>query len=186
MYVNNIVAGGINPRISGDDGARRLQKVHPAIDLGADCGWLIGPRKCWPSATAEAASALTRTYQPASVLPAVRRQVPYQFLGQRQIYTDSHRHPPWAHGLAERVWIQQARRGRSHHEQVEAGDRRRVARACGQAPSDRGGGRRARVQPHARAGTPKLRPDSVNPNGIGINAPASLIHAPCYRARQPS
>ncbi len=54
MYVNNIVAGGINPRISGDDGTRRLQKVHPAIDLGADCGWLIGPRKCWPSATAEA------------------------------------------------------------------------------------------------------------------------------------
>ena len=41
----------------------------------------------------EAASALTGTYQPASVLPAVRRQVPCQFLGQRQICADLDRHP---------------------------------------------------------------------------------------------
>jgi len=41
----------------------------------------------------EAALALTGTYQPASVLPAVQRQVPCQFLGQRQIYADLDRHP---------------------------------------------------------------------------------------------
>ncbi len=31
---------------------------------------------------------------------------------------------------------------------------------------------------------PKLCPDSVTPNGIGIIAPASLIHAPRYRSRE--
>jgi len=36
-----------------------------------------------------------------------------------------------AHGMAEHVWIQRAGSGRSHHEPVEAGDRRRVARAYG-------------------------------------------------------
>ena len=36
-----------------------------------------------------------------------------------------------AHEVAERVWIQQARPGRSHHEQMETGDRRRLARAYG-------------------------------------------------------
>ena len=41
----------------------------------------------------EAALALTGTYQPASVPPAVRRQVPCQVLGQRQIYADLDRHP---------------------------------------------------------------------------------------------
>jgi len=83
-----------------------------------------------------------------------------------------------AHGVAECVWIQQARPGRSQHEPVEAGDRRRVARAYGRAPGDRGGGRCSRAQPHAGARTPKLRPRRLISDGIGINATTPLIPAP--------
>jgi len=83
-----------------------------------------------------------------------------------------------AYGVAERVWIQQARPGRSQHEPVETGDRRRVARAYGRTPGDRGGGRCSRAQPHAGARTPKLRPRRLISDGIGINAPTPLIPAP--------
>jgi len=46
------------------------------------------------------------------------------------------------------------------------------------AGGDRRGGRRPRAQLHAGAWTPDLRPHRPNPDGVGVNAPASPIHAP--------
>ena len=63
---------------------------------------------------------------------------------------------------------------RSRHEPVEADNRRRVARAYGRAPGDRSGRCRLCAQPHARAGTPKLWPCRVTPNG----AAGHYIHTP--------
>ncbi len=91
--------------------------------------------------------------------------------------------PARADVLADRVWLQQASPGQSHHEPVETGDRRRVERAHGRAPGDRGGRGRPRAQPHAGLGTPDLRPHRLIANGVGVNAPAPLIHAPRYPGR---
>src|SRR3954469_16914470 len=86
-----------------------------------------------------------------------------------------------AHGLAESVRVHETSPGRGRHRQVETGDRRRVARACGPASGDRGGCRRPRPQPHVGARTPELRPHRLTPGGVGVSAPAPLIRAPCCR-----
>src|SRR3954470_25006919 len=66
---------------------------------------------------------------------------------------------------------------------VEAGDRRRGARACGPASGDRGGCRRPRPRPHVGVRTPELRPHRLTPDGVGVSAPAPLIRAPRCRER---
>ena len=51
-------------------------------------------------------------------------------------------------------------------------------RALGRALGDRGGRCRPCAQPHARLGTPKLRPRRLIPNAGRVDASAPLVHAP--------
>ncbi len=51
------VGGGANPRENGDVSGTKSKRarrsaVQPPTSM-ADCGWLTGPCKCWPSATAK-------------------------------------------------------------------------------------------------------------------------------------
>ncbi len=85
--------------------------------------------------------------------------------------------PARAHEVAERVWLKHASPGRSHHEQVEAGDRRRIARAYGRATGDRSGRCCPYLQPYARVATPKLRPRRLTLDAGRVCAPAPLTHA---------
>lgn len=63
----------------------------------------------------------------------------------------------------------------------ETGDRRQAARAYGRAPCDRGGRGCPYAQSHGGAGTPKLRPHRLSPDGAGATAATRLIGAPRRR-----
>src|SRR3954471_664923 len=132
------------------------------------------------------ASVAVRHPEAAVIVPPRATAVPSVRHGRDS--THPARPPPpayrraWAHGLAESVRVHEAGPSRSHDGQVEAGDRRRAARACGRgAPCDRGGRGCSCARPHAGAGTPELRPHRLSPDGGGATASTRLIGAPRWR-----
>src|SRR4051795_2137533 len=136
------------------------------------------------------ASVAVRHPEAAVIVPPRATAVPSVRHGRDS--THPARPPPpayrraWAHGLAESVRVHEAGPSRSHDGQVEAGDRRRAARACGRAPCDRGGRGCSCAQPHAGAGTPELCPPRLSPDGGGATASTRLIGAPRWGPGQPT
>ena len=80
-------------------------------------------------------------------------------------------------GVAEDVRVQQAGPSRGRHWKVQAGDRGRATLTHRSTPGERSEGRRSSVEPDAGAWTPELRPHHLSPQGPGVIAPASLVHA---------
>ena len=105
-----------------------LRRLHPwrstTVRRSAPCSIRSPVRSPGPPAMADT----TKTASTPAWLSAIQKRrsssrCPYEPDAERRDRAHATRRPPaaycraWAHGVAERVWIQQARPGRSHHEQ---------------------------------------------------------------------
>jgi hypothetical protein len=105
------------------------------------------------------ASVAERHPEAAVVVPPQSTAVPSDTAETAPTQRDRHLQHIAEHGRM--TWQKRSgynkRAGRGCRRPVETGDRRRIARAYGRAPRDRGGGRRPRAQPYAGTWTEPLR-----------------------------